>query len=348
MKRKFLSFLILAAVLFSSVSTAFANDENIDSILKETASYITENVKSPTIGSVGGDWAIIGLARSNVQIDEKYYDEYYSNVETIVKESAGVLHNRKYTEYSRVILSLTAIGKDPRNVGGYNLLVPLSDFEKTVWQGINGPVWALIALDSGNYLPPKNKDAKVQANRKMYVNYILERQNSDGGWALSENMASDIDVTAMVLQALSNYRHIKNVSTAIDKALALLQNSQNADGGFSVSGEATCESSAQVLAALCALGISYNSPEFTKNGKTVLDDILSYYTGKGFKHIKSGEENHMATEQAFYSLVALERFMSGKPSLYTMSEKSLNSGNTEVFHFEVQQAIEQLKRVENN
>jgi len=99
---------------------------------------------------------------------------------------------------------------------------------------------------------------------------------------------------------------------------------------------------------LCTLGISYNSPEFTKNGKTVLDAILSYYTGKGFKHIKSGEENHMATEQAFYSLVALERFMSGKPSLYTMSKKSLNSGNTEVFCFEVQQAIEQLKRVENN
>lgn len=235
-------------------------------------------------------------------------------------------------------------------MGGYNLIIPLGDFEKTVWQGINGPVWALIALDSGNYSIPENKDAKVQATREMYIDYILNRQNNDGGWALSENMSSEIDITAMVLQALSNYRHMEKVEKAVEKALVMLQKSQNENGGFSASGSASCESSAQVLTALCMLGVDYNSTEYTKNGKTVLDDILSYYTGKGFKHIKNGEENQMATEQAFYSLVALDRYLKEKPNLYAMTDEKIcfTKKHIKVFHYDLQRIIELLKRVELN
>ncbi len=76
---------------------------------------------------------------------------------------------KKYTEYSRVIIALTSIGKDPKNVGGYNLLLPLGDFEKTTWQGINGAIWALIALDCGQYDMPYNADAQIHATREMYV-----------------------------------------------------------------------------------------------------------------------------------------------------------------------------------
>ena len=346
MKKRILSFIIITAIILSSISTTWATSEKIDSILKETATYITENVKSPTVGSIGGEWAIIGLARSNVEVDSGYYDCYYDNLEKHIEACSGVLHNRKYTEYSRVILAVTAIGKDPRNVKGYNLLIPLGDFEKTVWQGINGPVWALIALDSGSYSIPENKDAKIQATREMYIDYILKRQNNDGGWSLAENMPSEIDVTAMVLQALSNYRHLANVDKAVEKALVLLQNSQNENGGFSLSGTASCESSAQVLTALCMLGIDYDSPEFTKNGKTVLDDILSYYTGKGFKHTKTGEENLMATEQAFYSLVALERHKNGKSNLYDMTDEC--ESITEIFMRHIISVIELRKRVESH
>ena len=90
-----------------------------------------------------------------IRVPANYYDDYYARVEKYVKNCAGVLHERKYTEYSRVILALTAIGRDPSNVAGYNLLTPLGDFEKTIWQGLNGPIWALIALDSGSYDIPE-------------------------------------------------------------------------------------------------------------------------------------------------------------------------------------------------
>lgn len=326
MKKRILSFLISVAILLSLVPTVTAKNVGVDIILKETAAYITEKVKSPTVGSVGGEWAIIGLARSNEQVDKQYYADYYTRVENYVKECGGVLHKRKYTEYSRVIISLTAIGKNPQDVAGYSLLVPLGDFEKTVWQGINGPVWALLALDSGNYEIPNNPDATIQATRDMYVKYILDAQKSDGGWALSKDFpSSDVDITAMVLQALSRYLDREDVAESVNRALDMLSSCQNENGGFETSEAATLESSAQVLTALCTLGIAFDSPEFTKNGKTVLDDIMSYYTGSGFKHIRIGEENQMATEQAFYSLVALDRFISGKPGLYTMTDRKADN-----------------------
>lgn len=102
----------------------------------------------------------------------------------------------RYTEYSRLILALTAIGRDPQNVGGYDLLLPLADLEKTTAQGVNGAAFALLALDCGGYELPQNSAAAVQATRDGYVDAILTRQNADGGWSLGGG-ASDPDLTAM-------------------------------------------------------------------------------------------------------------------------------------------------------
>ena len=116
---------------------------------------------------------------------------------------------------------MTAIGRDPANVGGYNLLTPLGDYDATVWQGLNGPIWALIALDCGNYAVPQNPAAKTQASREMYLQAILDAQLADGGWALAGKTAtaSDVDMTGMALQALSNYQDKAEVKAATDKAL---------------------------------------------------------------------------------------------------------------------------------
>ena len=102
---------------------------------------------------------MIGLARSGCDVPQSYWDAYYDTVEDYVKDHKGNLHDKKYTEYSRVIVALTAIGADPTNVAGYDLLKPLGDFEKTIWQGINGPIWALIALDTKTTKEPRTKQA---------------------------------------------------------------------------------------------------------------------------------------------------------------------------------------------
>lgn len=313
--KKIYSILLCFMLIFSSVG-AFA--ESNEEIITDTANYLYSSVKEPQIGSIGGEWAVIGLARSSADIPLEYFENYYRTAEKYIKDCGGVLHDKKYTEYSRVILALTAIGKNPADIAGYNLLMPLGDYEKTIWQGINGSIWALIALDSGNYEIPQNTNAAVQATRDMYINNILENRNTDGGWSLSGEV-SDIDVTAMALQALSKYQNNEAVNTAIEKALSFISEIQEENGGFSSQGIANSESCAQMAVALCELGISLDDPRFIKNGNTVLDAMLTYKE-KGFKHTLDGTENQMATEQCFYSLVAINRFNEGKNSLFSMGD----------------------------
>ena len=44
---------------------------------------------------------------------------------------------------------------DPSDVNGYNMLYPLANFKQVNWQGVNGTIYALLALDSKNYEIPK-------------------------------------------------------------------------------------------------------------------------------------------------------------------------------------------------
>ncbi|WP_407868284.1 S-layer homology domain-containing protein [Paenibacillus sp. P36] len=332
MKKLSVLLLILCLYLSSSIQAFAADQSEISQVVTNTASYLTKIVSEPQVGSIGGEWAVIGLVRSGYSVPQNYYDDYYKGVEKYVKELGGVLHDKKYTEYSRVILALTAIGKDPSNVAGYNLLEPLGDFDKTIWQGINGPIFALIALDSGQYEIPVNKNAKTQATREMYIDEILARQLADGGFALSGNTA-DPDVTGMALQALAKYQSREKVKAATDKAVEALSNMQNNSGGYATWGTENLESAAQVLMALCELGIRPDDRRFTKNGHNLVDNLLSYYReGKGFLHTADGSgENLMSTEQAFYTLVNVQRVDAGKTSLYNMADvkrgSQTDSGN---------------------
>ncbi|MBE7029179.1 MAG: hypothetical protein E7405_02885 [Ruminococcaceae bacterium] len=324
--KKFISIVLILIIILGTSITSFAESNyDVDKVIDVIASYIFETVKEPQVGSVGGEWAIIGLARSDIEIPIEYYKNYYENVEEYVKKCNGNLHDKKYTEYSRLIVALTSIGKNPKDVAGYNLLTPLGDYEKTIWQGLNGPIWALIALDSGNYEIPVNSNALVQATREMYISHILEKQTSDGGWALSGDIA-DPDVTGMALCALSKYQDNDNVKLATEKALNCLSQMQKENGGFEGFKTENSESSVQVLVALCELGISTYDTRFVKNGKSVLDNLFSFYDNKkGFKHIRKDSVNLMATEQCFYALVALKRASEGKNTLYDMSDaKELN------------------------
>lgn len=326
---KKLTALLLAVLLVLPLcGTAFAARKTETAALAEkTAEYILRMTDKPQVGSVGGEWAIIGLSRIGADVPQTYWDNYYKTVEKYAKAKKGVLHTRKYTEYSRVIVALTAIGANPSDVAGYNLLTPLGDFEKTVWQGLNGPIWALIALDSGNYDMPRNPEANVQATRQMYIDEILSRQLDDGGWNLSSrggSAPSDPDITGMALQALAKYQNQTAVKTATDKALACLSKMQDAGGGFSSYGEPNSESCVQVIVALCELGISPEDARFVKNGNSVLDALLSYRHSDGsFSHIAGDGSNAMATEQGLYALAAVVRAAENRASLYRMTDVAI-------------------------
>lgn len=288
--------------------------------LMDTATVLLEAASQPAYGPVGGDWCALGLARWGGEVPQTWFDSYYAAVEDYVKACDGVLSDRKYTEYSRVILSLTAMGKDPTDVAGFNLLVPLADYEQTLFQGINGPAFALLALDCGNYEIPENVADSTQATRQAYVDYILSAQLPDGGWSLAGGEA-EIDVTAMVLQALAKYQDREDVAQATQKGLAVLSARQNENGGYRYSSteQASSESISQVIVALSELGIPLDDPRFVKKGHTLMDALLQYYQADGgFSHVMGGESDLLATEQAFYAMVAAQRIAQGEASLYRM------------------------------
>ena len=83
---------------------------------------------TPTVNSTGGEWMVIGLARSGRTVPAGYYD----NAVEYVKAKADAnerLHPAKVSDNARVILALTAIGKDVTNVGGHNLLKGLDHMD---------------------------------------------------------------------------------------------------------------------------------------------------------------------------------------------------------------------------
>ena len=169
--RRLVAFVLALALCVGLMVPAMAADAGTQ--YEKTAGYVAKTVASPGFGSIGGDWAVLGLARGGADVKSGYFEGYYERLESYVKSCEGVLHKRKYTEYSRVALAVTAIGKDARDVAGYNLLLPLGDYEKTVYQGVNGAIFALLALDAGQHEVPVNTDAKTQATRELYVQKIL-------------------------------------------------------------------------------------------------------------------------------------------------------------------------------
>ena len=331
-KCRFLTALILVMLLILSQAGNLlaAAPDTLAAAVDDTARYMLKTVKSPQVGSIGGEWAVLGLARSGYDVPEEYYQDYYAAAEECVRACKGILHEKKYTEYSRLIVALSSIGKDARDVAGYDLTRALGDYEKTIWQGLNGPIWALIALDSANYPMPVNPEAKTQATRQMYIDRILECRLSDGGWSLfggtsaasSGDGGSDPDITGMALQALAKYQDQPAVAEAVKEALACMSEKQSAAGGFSSWGTANSESCVQIIVALTELGVSLEDERFIKDGKTLLDNLMTFYLpGQGFLHTADGSgSNQMASEQGFYGLVAARRAAQAKNSLYRMGD----------------------------
>lgn len=324
MKKKITAAVLAVSLLFLFSVSPLAAEDGLNALISDVAAYLVSNVPEPTYGSVGGEWLVFGLKRSEEPIDNSYFEKYFQNVEAYIKSQNGVLSERRYTDYARVLIALTALGKDPRDVAGYNLLEPLGDFNKTVKQGINGAIFALIALDFGNYEMPVAEGAVNQAEREMYVDFILNGEISGGGWAFFGD-TPDADITAMALQALSSYQSDTRVKDATDRALTKLSEMQTENGGYAYGGEENAESAAQVLVALSSLNIPATDARFVKNGHTLVDNLLSFYVnGSGFKHVLSGEVNQMATEQCFYALVAANRLEKGESALYRITNVQKN------------------------
>ena len=286
--------------------------KNIGRDLDKGLDYLEKNTVNPTVSTVSGEWALIGLNRSGRKI-KTLNQEYLNNLEAILREKDGKLHKTRYTEYSRVVLFLNALGENPRDIFGYNLEENILDLKNTKKQGINGPIFSLIALNSSS--------SKLTREKEIYIDYILSQQLSNGGWSLSGDRA-DIDVTAMALQALAPFKKSEKVGASVERALGYLSSQQASDGGFTSWNTKNSENVSQVIIALSSLGIDPDKdPRFVKGKRSLVDFLLDYQLASGgFKHEPRGKEDLMATEQGVLALLSYERFLKGQPTVYSMQK----------------------------
>jgi hypothetical protein len=257
------------------------------------------------------DWPEIGLARH----DGGGFADYLALTERYIRQSWQDPDGfRKATDLERLTLAISAAGGDARDVGGHDLIAALCDHSRFDMQGVNSPIFALIALDCKAYPVPNG----VAWTRERMLQSILEYRNGDGSFDLSGSGVGDPDITAMVVQALWRYAGDGEVEQTIEGAVAWLSEAQQDDGGYASWGAVNSESAAQVIIALSCVGVDVTTdPDFSKGGSNPLSFLLEYQNKDGgFCHTLHGGSNKMASEQAMLALDAWLRLRDGQSALY--------------------------------
>ena len=309
--------------------------------VSEDAMLSTQTAEYAAAG--GLDWYTLYMYRAGYESDYAAYGSALEDAVSQKYQENGGLDRVRASEWHRTGLAATACGGDAlafgTNAAGetINLVADgVYDRGKTEdlgAQGINGLTWGLLLLDSRGYSVP----AGAADTRETILTRILSAQSAERGFSLSGEGVS-ADLTAMTLQALALYQnstHVftvtdkatgttveRTVSEAIELALGALSACQMENGGFGDDGESS-ESAAQVIIALCALGIDpATDARFVKRGGSVLDALLRFAKPDGgFAHtLEKGADgsNAMAGEQALGALTAYMRFKDGLHSLYDL------------------------------
>ncbi|WP_312752943.1 Ig-like domain-containing protein [Rummeliibacillus suwonensis] len=272
---------------FKDLGIRFYNDEkpDIGFYMNASSRYILETVKEPKMGSVYGEWSVMDLLRGMYTgydyinyIPSDYFTAYKKGINQYVMDKGGILDPSKSTEWSRLTLAMTALGQPITDIAGYNFVDKLSQSLKFSYrQGINGPIWELIALATGGYdlytKPSKFEDESDINSKGKMIDYIMKKEIPSGGWALWGS-TPDPDITGMALQAFAPYylsesKYNATDATAsytdfkksVERAIVVLGNIQADNGAYNAWGNVNVESTVQVIVALTALNINPKTTE---------------------------------------------------------------------------------------
>lgn len=325
--KKFIGGLIAALIFVSAIPPFYAEaaavgelNEVIDGIVAyeektEDCFDAVEWIKAleATAGS-GSEWFVIGASAAGIEAD---YESYACKLVEYAENNSIPSATAK----QRIAIAMMACGEKD------NEFIRSTAEEESDKLGIMSRVFGLHLLN--------NDVAANKVTKEELTEQILGLRKSDGGWAIMGTV-SDVDVTAMAIQALAPLvKENKEVEEAVDRALGILSEKQLDNGGYAGFGNENPESAAQVVIALTSLGIDPLTDErFIKNENTVLDGFLRYRREDGsFAHVIDGEANVSATYQALLALASIKKMREGRGGLYDLSEarfvKSEEQGTTE-------------------
>ena len=254
---------------------------------------LTDNAASPTGGPV--EWYVLALIKRYPTLD-------YTRYERALRER---LPSGKITAPStklKYALVLACLGSSPDIVQA-TLDEAIGQYDQLMtW------VFGLHVLNAGYTASERTREDVVET--------ILSKKNADGGWSIM-GTNSDVDVTAMTLQALAPNRDLSGVADAVDGALALLSSRQLESGGFQSYGVENAESSAQVILALTSLGVDARDAGFDGGYERILSGLSQFAAESGgFSHQIGGDVNELATSQVYLALSSVLASRGGRSSVY--------------------------------
>ena len=318
-------FLLLCLSADISVKAGTDGKAKAKEIFDGTVSYniagpetsdIQEFIDKDLTGKVGGtaEWYVLGLSQYGNYDFTKYRTALEDYLST--REVKGASAKLKFA-----------------------LLLAYVDADDSFWenmlyddsigsQGIMSYVFGLHIINNGY---------KGNISGSEIIDTLKALRHEDGGWSVTGNFG-DVDVTAMVLQALApgylnnnlyelSEEQKEDLKELVQGGVDFLSARQQEDGDFASFGVRNAESTAQVITALSALGIDCAQDErFIKNGNSPIDGLLMFRLKDGsFSHQAEDVSSPSATVQTFYSMVAYLRMCEGQTPLYVRdkNEKKL-------------------------
>ncbi len=288
-------FLCLALVSVLFPASALADFDKADADRIENAIH-GGSLQAWLDGESTSDWFVMAEYQRGVKAD---YSAYADRLRDSLKASKEGASSKQ-----RMALTLLMLTGDTSAADG---ILP----DTVGKQGVMSWVFGLHLIN--------NSAVCTGFSSEYIIEQLLALRLEDSGWAVRGN-ASDVDVTAMVLQSLAPYKD--GHEDVIESALAFLSQKQLQDGDYMSYGVSNPESGSQVIIALTSLGIDpLTDDRFIKNGNTLIDGIKKYFQGDGYvSHTYGGKANMTATYQTLCALVSLERFYAGKDGFYIISE----------------------------
>lgn len=299
----FLSILLALCMLFSFTAYAAIDSlsQNAYEALcdKQGIKYgkLLSDKDCISAGSSVSDWLAIALKANGIQDAYAAYQKSLEKYVNICYAENGRLDTAA-TEYHRIILTALSLGADPSRFGEKRINLVndgIWNFDgKLGKQGLNGLIFALIAADAGELEEPEN----ARNTRKSIIEEIVSVQEPDGGFGIVEG-SSNLDITAMALQALAPYRN--DHPETIDRALSYIQGKFK--GAFDT---VSAETVAQTVIALSALGIDAEEDTRFSNGeKGLISRIEDFVADDGTIAHSIGEDgDFMPTEQVMIAIAS--------------------------------------------
>lgn len=253
------------------------------------------------------EWMQLGIYENLPQDDGPNTNNGFDIAKEIKDLNVGP--KGRMTDIARLTMLLTSRGYDCSNLAKYNGGKPFLDgsnneidnlvanIASTTDGGVNGRIFALCALDMGNYTLPANG----ARSRESLLEQLLNHEYGSDGY--------DVDMVGMLMYAIAPYQEVsgyeERTKAKLDEGVEAILKEMREDYTFHSWGTVNSESVAQVICALASCGIDpYTDPRFGDRDRTILTQWMDMFsTPDGFKHVQSeSASNLLATYESCYAL----------------------------------------------